>query len=207
MVLKSCEKGEILDINNKASMPARVSIWRETVTLYLSEFKGKPGKYKKSVMFYDAAKGLVTCKCVLDIHENLADDTGEEPWKANCKVGDVQSVVNRKADVRIKVSIPIRASLISDRGPMPAFEATMRDISAGGVYFTTDYHLGAGNAVRFNLTLDDHSLSLRALVLRVKMLNENRFGYGCQFKSMQESSVSIIRGFVFKTQLAKKDFL
>ncbi|MGE5590548.1 MAG: flagellar brake protein [Bacillota bacterium] len=127
--------------------------------------------------------------------------------------------VQRRADVRMEVDIPIRYGILAspeDTGdgapqPMwPTLEATLVDISAGGAQILTDIRLVSGAQLDVHLRLPDsnESLQLVAEVMRV-LRSEARRGHEVHWVAVrwvgaESRDRDAIVGFIFREQVRRR---
>lgn len=80
-------------------------------------------------------------------------------------------------------------------------EINIKDLSAGGIYFTSSEEFIGGVMLVFPLILESIPLVVTAKIIRVEK-KEKGFGYGCCFISLNEEEKKIISRYTYKRQAA-----
>lgn len=154
--------------------------------------------------FYDPTLGVLTCRCVfsspLDLPENMCS--------VRCDILEKIEQVQRREDLKVPTDVRIMLHVERRPGdiyiPMAGWPATVKNISAGGVYFRTDLSLGAGREIEFEFSETGEKLHLMARILRVEDLterpNQPMYGYGCKFVCLSARCENQLRNYVFREE-------
>ena len=101
------------------------------------------------VKFYDPSLGVLTCRCVLSGPMDLPEDMRS----LRCDIVEQLEQLQRREDVKVTVNVPIMLHAERRPGdlyiPLKGWPAMVRNISAGGVYVSTDLSLSAGREIEF----------------------------------------------------------
>ena len=83
------------------------------------------------------------------------------------------------------------------------FYGTIRNLSAGGMYFTTVQLVKKGDRLSFSYTFRTLERRFDAVILWGKRVEGGRYGYGCRFVGLTDGAEAAIRSFVYKKLLEK----
>ena len=155
-----------------------------------------PAKYE--VTFYDGISGIL--KCICELRE---ESTKSGSIYAKCEVLDLLDKKQRRNDVKVPFEKEIIA--ITDQGE-GWFNATIKNISAGGVFFVCESCLENGKRVDFSLEIPKKTLLLIAEVVWGEKVKEGCFGYGCKFIGLPENTRSTLRNYVYQLQREMQKF-
>ena len=164
-----------------------------------------------AVKFYDAALGVLTCRCVLSAPMELP----EGGMSLRCDIMETLEQVQRRLDVKVPTNVQVMLHAERRPGdlyiPMKGWPATVKNISAGGVYVSTDLSLSAGREIEFEFRETGEKLELMARILRVEDLTEQPnlpiYGYGCKFVCLSARAENQLRNFVFREERRRKSRL
>lgn len=194
------KKATIYSLENTHICDVQVEMFNDAVTLIFPE-EIQDGLWEKvNVVFYDEQKGLVTYKCKLHDYKLRSDCL-----TVQCSLGKEQSVVQRRNDLKIRKTIPISIQTINGKTDI---DATIQNISAGGIFFTseTDFEEGERFSFLFNRTAEP--VRLECEVLRKQPCTgmgdhvpSTMMGYGCRFVNMNDHKESAVRSYVLKEDL------
>ena len=201
MILKDCSRCKVYTGSGNALSEARVVHNREKITLYFNRYNLADARYKGRVDFYDDQAGLIIALCEILIRRNPAYPEMVEPWMAQCTILDVKSVIQRQRDIRAKVALEIEFQ--ADR--RGGFYGTIKNISAGGMYFTTVQLLQRGDRLHFDYRFRTLTRSFEAVVLWGERERGGRYGYGCKFLNLTDGAEAAIRSFVYKKLQEKQE--
>ncbi|WP_027400139.1 flagellar brake protein [Anaerovorax odorimutans] len=119
--------------------------------------------------------------------------------------------VQRRKDFKVSINYVEVVEAVSkepkDNGAIVKIPVRFKDISAGGACFITEgknENLEVGDHIITDFTLGRFPIILEMKILRETKEKNNVYSYGCQFIDMKASQESIIRQFVFQTQLGNK---
>ena len=161
-----------------------------------------------TVKVYDAALGVLTCRCVLSSPMELPEDM----VSLRCDIRETLEQLQRRLDVKVPTSVPVMLHAERRPGdlyiPLKGWPATVKNISAGGVYVSTDLSLSAGREIEFEFRETGEKLDLMARILRVEDLterpNQPLYGYGCKFVCLSARAENQLRNFVFREERRRK---
>lgn len=120
--------------------------------------------------------------------------------------------VQRRKDVKVNLNY---SNMIAAAAKDPQEEeeqivqipVTFKDISAGGARLEikdSNEKLEIGDIVTMDFDLGRFPIKVNLKILRITEETEGIYSYGCQFIDIKGSQESILREFVFRTQLGKK---
>jgi len=146
------------------------------------------------VVFFDPVRGLVRCSCRLSAPVPEGDTC-----TYRCEVLDFLSQKQRRADLKLALSIPVDVSFGSSN-----WDATIDNISAGGVLLVSSFRAKKGDLLFFRFDKTDPPIDLTARVLRVELRPPRKgklyFGYGCSFVDLKPTDESLLRGYIFQEE-------
>lgn len=126
------------------------------------------------------------------------EETGEESILTGQRRKHTSST-NDRGDVRVSVEIDI---LLESPALKKPIKASVKNISAGGVFFVCESTFTKGESVSFTLPLGGKDMSLTAQILnKVPTSKEKAWGYGCSLMDLDTATESRIRQFVFQEEL------
>ena len=163
------------------------------------------------VKFYDSGLGVLTCRCTLSSPMELPDDL----LSLRCDVMETIEQLQRRQDVKVPTNVQVMLHAERRPGdlyiPLKGWPATVKNISAGGVYVSTDLSLSAGREIEFEFRETGEKLDLMARILRVEDLTEQPnlpiYGYGCKFVCLSTRAENQLRNFVFREERRRKSRL
>ena len=86
--------------------------------------------------------------------------------------------------------------------------AVTRDISAGGIYFISDYCLPEDSVVQFQLHGASKPLLLSAKVLRFEAIDSKdgkaQYGHGCIFIELRPQTEAVLRNYIFRQERQRR---
>lgn len=161
------------------------------------------------VKFYDAALGVLTCRCMLSAPMELPEDM----LSLRCEILETLERLQRREDVKVPTNVQVMLHAERRPGdlyiPLKGWPATVKNISAGGVYISTDLSLSAGREIEFEFRETGEKLDLMARILRVEDLTEQPnqpvYGYGCKFVCLSARAENQLRNFVFREERRRKN--
>lgn len=162
------------------------------------------------IIFYDPVLGKLTCRCTLSSPLPLPD----RMQSVRCDILERLSQEQRREDVKVACEAKVMLRVTHVPGdsvyvPSEGWPAVIKNISAGGVYFTTDLVLPEQRIVRFNFRETGDSIPLSAQILRVDDVTERpsqpRYGYGCRFINLQNRYENQLRNFVFQEERRRRN--
>lgn len=200
MILKDCVRCFVYMPDGRIAASGRVNVVGEHIFLYFQEIANfRDARVRASVEFFDSIAGIVRAGCELLIQENRYYGEMVEPWMARCRILKVDKIVQRQKDPRVRTELEV-AAVSLDYGP---FVGVVRNISAGGVYLTTDQRMEERNTFVFSHTFFSERCRLEASVVWLKTLPDKGYGYGCQFIRLEEAAKRDIQRYV-TMRLAKQ---
>lgn len=197
-------KASIYDLNKDHICDVKVEMINDTITLVFPEEIQDCTLESANVVFYDDQKGLVTYKCILMDYKHRG-----EHLLAQCILGEEESVVQRRNDLKIRLIIPISIQAISSKtGEKINVNATIQDLSAGGVFFISEMLFEIGERFSFLFRRTAEPMRLECEVLRRQpytgrgnYVPGTMMGYGCRFVNMNDRKEAAIRSYVFREDL------
>lgn len=197
-------KASIYDLDKDHICDVKVEMINDTITLVFPEEIQDCTLESANVVFYDDQKGLVTYKCILMDYKHRG-----EHLLAQCILGEEESVVQRRNDLKIRLIVPISIQAISSKtGEKINVNATIQDISAGGIFFISEMLFEIGERFSFLFRRTAEPLRLECEVLRRQpytgrgnYVPGTMMGYGCRFINMNDRKEAAIRSYVFREDL------
>lgn len=201
-VLKKCRKAEIYSGD---TLICEAEVFRDLADdVWLSIPKDLSWESPESytVLFYDSISGLLLCQCALGEPQELSDEVDS----VSCKILEVLKAEQRRMDLKIQFSTSLELSCTYVPGQpshIPSrIDAESRDLSAGGIYFISEYQLPVESVVQFQLHGASKPLLLSARVLRTEELPLKKgipqYGHGCQFIEMKPQTEAVLRNYIFR---------
>lgn len=176
--------------------PVEVRFGKADIALYLPGYKFRDERLATEVDFYDIQQGLIRTESELVIRRNPAFPVNPYAWMADCTIKKVLSITQRQSDVRTEVKLSIE--FLQEKAGAKPFIASVRNLSAGGLYMETVQELEKDELLDFNFCFGK---SLRPFTVRTvwaKHTDDGRFGYGMQFVGLKSGAEASIRQFVFR---------
>lgn len=203
MLLRDCKKGMVFMPPDKTRVPADVVIDGERIVLYFKTYRMQDIRQLMQVDFYDLSQGLIITVSEVLIRRNPNYPNSSFPWIGICDIREVKRIVQRQHDVR--VGIKLEAMFEKENGSKNSFFATIRNISAGGMYIETAEELHSGDAIKVSLTFEKTVRELHLAPVWTKKANNGRFGYGLRFWRLSSGVEAEIRNYVFRLINAKRE--
>ena len=193
MVLENCERCLVYGEDGRILSRGRVSLVGEYIFLYFENIDSfRDARCRQQVDCFDGEGRVTRGYCELLIKENHHYPEMLEPWMAQCRVLRIGQGVRQQKDVRARVDLNV-AFVSLEYGP---FVGTVRNISAGGVYVTTDQKLKKQDVILFNHAFSTVRRQVKAEVIWARPLSGDAFGYGCQFLDLTSEAERDVRHFV-----------
>ena len=197
MILKECDRGMIYMPEGDVKISVEVRFSKENITLYFEGFHFQDARIKARVDFYDVQQGLITTESEVLIKRNPAYPTSPYPWIGECKVIKCNETKQRQMDVR--ASVDIEWQFYHDDPKLGGdFFATIRNLSAGGVYIETVETLAPKELVRFRFKFNKKDRTFLLETVWGKKADEIHMGYGLRFINLQPGDEANIRNYVFR---------
>lgn len=196
-----CKHAEIPDPQGGASIRAQVSVGPMgglllEVPYSFKQFTDDPIE----IVFLDPIMGAVTC--LVTLYAPLVTE-GRTSRSYRCKVLRKLSQNQRREDAKVPVSDVVTVRLDGTNAGGEA-SATLRNISAGGVYLVTDLNANPGDLLLFTFNCNGQALPVAAKILRVEQEKKRRgrtmFGYGCRFVNLSVGFESALRSYVYQEE-------
>lgn len=202
MVLRDCKKGVVFLPPDKTRVPVDVVADSEKVILYFKTYKMQDIRQLMQVDFYDVSQGLLITVCEVLIRRNPNYPNSSYPWIGVCDIREVKRVIQRQHDVR--AAIQTEALFEKESGNKNSFFATIKNISAGGVYIETAEELRKGEVFKLHLSFEKVERELHVTPVWAKKAENGRFGYGMRFWHLSPGVEAEIRNYVFRLINAKR---
>lgn len=228
MKLTECKKASIYDLNRLYICDASVSFTpidpenpetAITATLTFTEAAADYLRSEAYITFYDNVVGLITFYCTLSNYKETLIAPGLWYSSVQCTLVKEVEKQQRRNDIKISVKIDTILAFINSEDVLTEVSAIIRNISAGGIFFTCHYPFQLGQTFSFSFGDTKKSAVLSAEILRIQPPEDmpaiigreaddsGILGYGCKFINLSPFHESLIRNFVFKQDLYHKKML
>ncbi len=224
MFLTECKRASLYTVEDIFLCDAAVShIEEDSVILTVTrsnEDLSTLSLNEAHVTFFDSARGLVTYSCELSGFKMSKRVTSKKYYFTRCTAIEQLSVEQRRNDIKVPVKFSVIMSAPNRRDLSGDIHATIWNISAGGIFFTSHEALETGDTVSFHFSnLDLPSITLQAEILRIQKHRELRriigsqaddkelLGYGCRFVHLPGGAESQIRNYVFRQDLIHRRWI
>lgn len=214
MKLTNCRKASVYDLERVFLCDAQVHKGEDESILL--QFESPTADILRSevyVTFYDSSLGLVTYFCTLSNYKEYLAAPGLRVSTTTCSPEKEMSTIQRRNDIKVRVEVPTTLTFANKEDVIVQASATVKDISAGGLFFTSRYPFPKGQTFSFSFSHGPNALMLNAEVIRVQPPHEydfrlpkdkHVFGYGCRFIDLSPHKESMIRNFVYRKDLEVK---
>jgi c-di-GMP-binding flagellar brake protein YcgR len=129
------------------------------------------------------------------------------------RTSDIQKIQRRNYfrlkslnTIKIRKIVNLKEAIFSEY-----FNATMVDISGGGLAFNSELELDINDLIEISVTLNSNTINLLGMVVRADRSEDNlkKMGYGINFEKITDTERNIIMTFIFEEQrkLAKKGLI
>lgn len=115
-----------------------------------------------------------------------------EEKEAQKKLGNIRD------DVRLDLNMPAKVFVGTT-----SVEVVIRDLSCGGMRFSTKYELYEYDTCMTSLTLKDPGIVTKMDIIRKQQVGSG-FIYGCKFVNLQEAEANVIRSWIFAQQAERR---
>ncbi|MEF9941565.1 MAG: PilZ domain-containing protein [Lachnospiraceae bacterium] len=205
-LLTNCTKCSIYNLDKQYICDAQVSEIDDTqAALFLLDDYGDLLSTEVHVTFYDDLQGLVSYLCTLSSYKEVIIPQFRNYYSVICHLNSEEGVIQRRHDIKIKTDFEVELTTINSDDEELNIPVTVKDISAGGLFFLSTEYFYEGQEFFFVFDKGSIPLPLTAMVLRRQNTDDEEvYGYGCQFLRLSSAKESIIREFVFREQLRKK---
>ncbi len=200
------KKASIYNMEHEHICDVAVQARNEDITLIFPEEIMNGSWENVSVVFYDDMKGLITYKCKLKDYKRLSMGL-----TVKCILGEEEGAVQRRNDLKIRQIIPISIQTVDTVGEKISVDATIQDISAGGLFCVSEHIFAEGDRFSFLFRRLSKPMRLECEVLRRQpyegkgnFSRDRMMGYGCRFVNLTDNMESAIRSYVFKEDLLMK---
>jgi c-di-GMP-binding flagellar brake protein YcgR len=138
---------------------------------------------------------------------------GVDPLLRLKRTSDIQKIQRRNYfrlkslnTIKIRKIVNLKEAIFSEY-----FNATMVDISGGGLAFNSELELDINDLIEISVTLNSNTINLLGMVVRADRSEDNlkKMGYGINFEKITETERNIIMSFIFEEQrkLVKKGLI
>lgn len=207
-------KASIYTMNKKLICDALLTSYDEvTATVFLSENVEKDINDTVYITIYDDVYGLLTYKSSLLKYSMTLPVNNKYPYTAEFKLLELEDVLQRRGNVKVKTDFACLITLtdskfnilsLPDSDEDASYVVHVLDISASGILFSCKEKFKVGQLFTFDFTKGTLPVIIFGEIIRTQKQADNTNGYGCRFVNISPSVESIVRGFVFKTQLANR---
>lgn len=206
VALENCHNASIYTLNNIAVSEAEVYMVGEEIRLVFMEDCYDQLDAQVRVVFYDGELGVVNCRCTLYEYRFERNERGKVLYGAGCNILDVESVVQRRADYKVRIRVPFEIMIKDNEGGSGTVTALAVDISAGGIGFRSTHSFAVNERITFTLKLEQRML------LQAEILHRDPEGaepgeevrYGCRFVGLKRGVEGELRQFAYRRQLLEK---
>ena len=211
MKLIDCKKASVYDLDRIFLCDAQVH--EPEGEAVLLQFESPTADILRSevyVTFYDSLLGLVTYFCTLSNYKEYLAAPGYRVSTTLCTLEKEISTIQRRNDIKVHVEVETTLTFANEEDVIVNASAVVKDISAGGIFFTSRYPFRKGQTFSFSFSQSANPLVLKAEVIRIQPPHEydsrlpedkELFGYGCQFIELSPHKESLIRNFVYRRDL------
>ncbi len=221
MFLTECKQAVIYTTEDIFLCDAAVShISEDSATLTVTKSNATLSLTEAHITFFDATKGLVTYSCELNGFKKSKRVSTNEYYFTRCTAIEQLSVMQRRNDIKVPVNISVGLSGRTQKGYLSNVPATIWNISAGGIFFTSHESFTVGDVVEFRFSTSDlPSIALQVEVLRIQEHKHLRkiigsraddkelIGCGCRFMRLPSRAESQIRNYVFRQDLIHRRWI
>lgn len=219
MVLTSCKYAEIYNLQDRYLCEAHVTRTEEDkATLIIGKEDSELLPPKVRVVFQDASKGLVTCLCELSDFKESIHPSNRNRVTVHCAILEKISELQRRNDLKVSLNFSFYIAQVNGDKLKEPIQAVVRNLSAGGMFFTAKYPLSVGSIIKFDIILNPNKgpLHLQAEILRIQdnlslqriigRLAEEKeiLGFGCRFVRLHSWDEARIRNYVFQKDLIRR---
>lgn len=204
--LENCKSAKVYGDSKNLLCEARVSLGPMGSLLLVVPRSLDPHSGEEFLIeFMDPALGVLTCRCVLSSPLPLPD----RMCSMRCEILERLSQQQRREDLKVPITVDVTVHVSRQPGdsvyvPPEGVPATVRNISAGGVYLATELVLAEGRRLWFDFRETGERLRLDARILRVeditKRPNQPMYGYGCRFIDLSARNENQLRNYVFREE-------
>lgn len=206
-------KATIYNLNKVMICDAEVLGKRDNViTIMLKENISSKMHSDLYVTLYDDVYGLLTYKSKIIEYKKIVSASFSIQYKVRCELIDLVEILQRRNNVKVKTNISTTITLVDDEDeeiinlktqrPFD-YAAFIKDISASGVFVTTEEELAISQRFVFIFSESPKPIRIISEIIRIQKLSKGGYGYGCKFLNMSDSMESVVRRFVFKVQLSE----
>lgn len=182
----------------------------DNVTIHISYFAYEEGASvriieKVDVYLYDANQTALECRvmmmkddgCVVRKIRRIFNNPEEEELERQKEL-EPEKPNNFREDVRM--DIDLHTYLIDDSERR---EVVIRDLSSGGVRFSTTDEIGEGETFQIIVPYKEPPLTAEIETIR-KLSVGNGYLYGCKFVELSENDENSIRSWIFAVQAERR---
>ncbi|MFR3730901.1 PilZ domain-containing protein [Lacrimispora sp.] len=190
-----CKKATIYSFAGNVLAEAEVTDCEKDIMglIIQKEDMGKIGS-ETIVLFYDGAKGLVTCKCHLSDWKKLEDSL---TYRVSCRVDKQISEEERRQTMKVKTGYSVTMEIPDAAGNVIPIRAVVKDLSAGGAGLVSREELKEEQPFSFLLDTKFGCVRLSGSILWKKEMSDedgNRYyRYGSKFFDMTAHQESMMR--------------
>lgn len=209
MIIENCKTCGVYTLQHVHMFDASVHISEDTILISFPKFDTSlipvqiededPFQFEAEISFYTPLKGVVTCICEVVAHRTKIL-SGGNIYSGRCKILSIETIRERRNDLKIKVSIPVLVHITDSQGKSQDVNGRTKDLSAGGVYLTCKYALNIDDTFEVTFLHKKIPICVRAMILRKDEYDNGLFGYGCKFLSLRGGEERMLRHYVFDQQ-------
>lgn len=169
--LHFCKVADVFDRDRQFLFTANVTILDsgQAQLTFPSEADIEDMEVEGYVTFYDDVEGLVTFWCSFyDMDQHFTKDTMTMTTSAVDMVDQVQ----RRQDLKTSLRFKMEVDYTDAKGNLRFCKAEVENISAGGVFFTSEHKFALGDSVVLRLSEIASRLHAKTQILRIQALDD-----------------------------------
>lgn len=167
--LQFCKVADVFNRNRRFLFTANVKISPsgEAELVFQTMIPVEELDIEGYVTFYDDVEGLVTYWCSFFNMRRA----GQGKMALNLSVEDLIDTVQRRHDLKTRVRFKIEIDYTDHKGRMRFCQGEVENISAGGVFFTSEHKFALGDSVVLRLSEISPRLFAKSHLLRIQGLD------------------------------------
>lgn len=166
-----CKVADVFDRDRQFLFTASVALQEngQALLTFHSEAEIDDMEVEGFVTFYDDVEGLVTYWCSF---YGLQRHASEGVMSMTTSAVDMVDQVQRRQDLKTSVRFKIEVDYTDMKGKLRFCQAEVENISAGGVFFTTEHKFALGDSVVLRLAEIAPRLHSKTHILRIQALDD-----------------------------------
>ena len=199
----------VYDMENNFICECKAAYSQEDATLSLSGDRSLMDKGPEFIVHYtDSSQGVMDLRCAFVGYERE-----ENALIVTLKVNEIIKTTQRRQDLKMRTNLPVKLTLLdageriqTDPVTMRAVtvQATLRDISAGGVMIDSETELEVSQKMMFPFDKGSSPIMIQAEVIREQETIGLTHRYGCRFINNNSGKEAVIREYVFRLESSRR---